>query len=192
MSVRILVLAALMMPWTAHAEFVPHVGLGLGQTAERLEVPAGDARSAAERELFSTRLALGVDYPLMDEPLWGGALVGRSTLAFDLLLGPGRWGLVVDQAAGWHRPLGAGFTAQLGLGLSGRLDLERTARSQLDITLPIGVRWRAVEVVWRPAWRMPLGADSTDVFGGARTQQIASGMTWLAFGVHVHVDALAW
>lgn len=186
-----LLLAPLAAAQTAD-RFVPHVGLELGQTAERLEVPGAAGTVTEDRDLFSTRLALGLDYGLLGAPVAGGAIGGRTLLGADVLLGPGRWGLVVEQAAAWRRPLGAGFAARLGLGLTARIDLERTARSQLDVTLPVGVSWSSLELAWRPAWRVPLGSDEADVFGGRRTQSIAPGLSLLAFALRVHLDALAW
>lgn len=195
-SFTIPMMSCLLLASLAAAEtderFVPHVGLEFGQTAERLEVPGAGGPVAEDRDLFSTRLALGLDYGVFDTPVAGGAIGGRTLLGADILLGPGRWGLVVEQAAAWHRPLGAGFAVRLGLGLTTRIDLERAARSQLDVTLPVGVSWSSIELAWRPAWRVPLGADEADVFGGRRSQSIAPGLSLFAFAARVHLDGLAW
>lgn len=178
----------------AHAEAAPHLGWALGQTAERLEVPGPDGQLAEARDLLSSRFIIGLDYDLLgaDQPVAGGRLIGRSALATDVLFGPGRWGLGAEQSARWVRPLAGSLALDVGLALSARLDLDHTARSQLDIGLPLGLRWAMVHVEWQPSWRVPLGADEAEVFGGTRRQSIDSGLSLLAFGVRIQLDALSW
>lgn len=186
----LLILAILAGP--AAAEVVPHVEAGLGQTAEALTVPSGAGTLTETRDLYSTRLAIGLDYPaLADVTPLGGALYGRTALAGDLLLTPGRWSLVAEQDLRWRRPLGP-LAISVGLGLAGRLELERPSLSTLAIGVPIGVRWGAVELDWRPAWRIPLGEEETAVFGGTRRHGAAAGIDLLALALRVHVTALAW
>jgi len=171
--------------------FVPHVEAGLGQTGESLTVPSGEATSLTEtRDLYTTRLALGLDYgPVGD--LGGGAVRGRSALAIDVLLGPGRRALILEQDLRWHRPLGP-LVIAVGPGLAGRFDLEQPDFSTLEIGLPIGLRWGPVELDWRPAWRVPLGEDEAPVLGSVRRHGASSGINWLALSLRVHLTALAW
>lgn len=180
----LLALALAAVTGSAAAEVVPHVEAGLGQTAEALTVPAGAGARTETRDLYSTRIAVGLDYPAL-------SLHGRTALAGDLLLGPGRWSLVAEQDLRWRRPLGP-LTASIGLGLAGRLELERPSLSTLAIGLPVGLRWGPVELDWRPAWRIPLGEEETAVFGGTRRHGAASGIDLLALALRVHVTTLAW
>lgn len=193
---RIIAALSIVMGLTAHAaaEAVPHVGLELGQTAERLEVPGPTGALVESRDLLSTRLVVGLDYDLVgaDRSLVGGRVLGRSALAADVLLGPGRWGLIGEQSARWVRPLTASLALDLGVAVLARVDLERAARSQLDLGVPVALRWAMVHFEWRPSWRVPLGADEEAVFGGTRRQSIDAGLSWLSFGVRVQLDALSW
>ncbi len=176
----------------AAAEVVPHIEAGVAQTGEALTVPAGDGALTETRDLYSTRLAIGLDYPALSEvaPL-GGALYGRTALAGDVLLTPGRWSLVAEQDLRWRRPLGP-LSIALGLGLAARLELERPSFSTLALGLPVGVRWGWLELDWRPAWRIPLGEEEAAVFGGTRRHGAVSGVDLLALALRVHVTALAW
>lgn len=177
----------------ARAEVVPQVELGVGETGEALTVPAASGEVTEERGLYTTRLALGLSYPVLDglAPL-GGRFAGRSALATDVLLGPGRWALTAEQDLRWQRPLGDDWRLSIGLGLAGRLDLERPAFSTVELGLPVGVGWGPLELDWRPALRIPLGAEEAAVFGGARTHGASTGINLLALALRVHLTGLAW
>lgn len=176
----------------AELRFTPHVEAGVDQTGEALTVPVDrDESLTARRDLYAARWAAGLEYgPLEGATFGGGTVHLRSAVAADVLLGPGRWALTVEQDLRWRRPLGPLWLA-VGPGLAGRLDLERPAFSALELGLPVGLGWGPVELSWRPAWRVPLGEEASGPFD-LRRHGASAGIDWLALSLRVHVAALAW
>lgn len=193
MGRALLLLIALSAPAGADVQVVPQFEAGLGHTGESLTVPISETdEMSTSRELFTTRLALGVGYGPFEEMGFGGGDVHlRSALTADVSLTPGRWALGVEQDLRWRRPLGP-LALSVGPGLAARLDLEKPQFSTLAVGLPLGLRWGAFELDWRPALRIPLGAEETPQVLGTRRHGASLGLEWLAFALRVHLDGLAW
>lgn len=160
-------------PWRITA------GLDVGARRERLEVDLGSAHYQEDRSLTTTRFGLGLRAPWVERGGW--ALSGQSQLGVGWVFETGHPNVALHQAALLEHLLAHGFALPFGLGLGVVIDTASTSRSALEMGLPMGVRYRGIELLWQPSLVMPLGHEQAPVFGGEKRLGAAPGIVGLAF-----------
>ncbi|MCA9644190.1 MAG: hypothetical protein KC492_26030 [Myxococcales bacterium] len=169
--------------------WAPTVGVEFGYTPERLKVSFPTESLSEDRELWNTRVALGVD------GRWGSllppfALRTVSELGVGFVHHTGHGLLEVSQAALLEYPLGGDFALPFGAALLANFDTSSSARSSLTFTVPFGLRYRGVELWFRPGFLLPLGSEEERVFTGSRELSARPGINWLDFGLRVRLGFL--
>ncbi len=176
-------------PQPEKMNWAPSVGLELGHSPERLRVQFPEETYTEDRALWNSRLSLGLDGRL---PRALGDFDGRSVseLSYGFVHHTGHGLLEVSQSGLLEYPLGGGFALPFGLAVVGTLDTSSSARSGLGFGLPLGVRFRAVELWYRPAFLVPLGSEDEAVFTGTRELSMRPGLNWLDMGIRVRLAFL--
>lgn len=171
-----------------HAErapIVPHVGLSVGAYAERLEVGA----QRETRGLLHSGIALGLDYRLLE--LEGvGRLEGVSTLELFTVFERGQFPLRLAQQGRLSVPITSWFSVFGGLGAGFAVNLSDPTFSFFELGLPLGVRLGPVDVAYLPRLTVPLAATEDEVFGGTRTQAVATRISPLMVEVRYRFEGL--
>ena len=70
------------------------------------------------------------------------------------------------------------------------MDTSSFDRSAAEITLPLGVSFRFIELLYRPALSLPLGSERASVLGGARELSARPGLAPLSFALRLRVPWL--
>lgn len=154
-------------------------GLEVGTRRERLEVDLAGAHYREDRNLTSTRFDLGFRMPWLEYRGW--TLSGQSQIGVGWVFETGHPNVAIHQAALIERPLARGLTLPVGLALGGVIDTASTARSAFEIGFPVGVRYRAFELLWQPSLVVPIGHEREPVFTGEKRLGTAPGFVALAF-----------
>lgn len=177
-------------PQTREASWAPSMGVELGYSPERLEVRFPEETYQEDRRLWNSRLALGVD----------GRFAGRlatlgvrsvSEIGYGFVHHTGHGLLQLTQTALLEYAFGGDFALPFGLALQGGLDTSSSARSSLGVGVPLGIRFRGVELWYRPGFVVPLGSEDEPVFGGERQLSARPGLNWLDFGLRLRLGFLA-
>ncbi len=143
----------------------PTFGLSFGQTHEaiRLEHADGDPTTDT-RGLWNTRLELGFNYALNRRPK-RLRIRGQSSVGVGLTFATGDWPVHVRQTFGveyvpkpWF-----GLLATAGVGFD--IATTRPVYSAFVVTLPIGLRFGPVELLYQPAIRVGLASEQSQVLG---------------------------
>ena len=172
--------------------FVPTLSLETGQYAEELRLDLGERTEREQRALWSSRLALGLGYPIPIDGLGFGQLRGQSSVGVGLVYELGHWPVHLRQELLLALPLTAGLAAVGGLGTGVQLNTSAWARSYWEFTTPIGLRAGPVEVLYLPAALIGLGAETEEVFGGERRHGVANGLAPLNIVARVRFERLGW
>ena len=187
----VLVTALLAAPATAASgqdSFVPLSGVEVGQSWERLSVSFDGQEQHEDRWLWNTRLLLGLSAKL--PALSGVPTRADSTVAFGLVHHTGHGHLDLRQAALLQVPLGGGFSVPAGVAVGVVLDTASSSRSAFEAGLPVGLRFRFVELLYRPGWSAPLGAEERRVFTGTRKHSARPGIVPLDLSLRFHLTGL--
>jgi len=152
----------------------PTIGLSIGETHEELRLEHTDRDPTREvRGLLNTRLDLGFNYAL-GRRRSSLRIRGQSSLGVGLTYATGDWPLHLRQEFGLEyvaKPW-FGLFAYAGAGFD--ITTTRPAFSAFVVTLPIGLRFGPVELIYRPGFRIGLASEQALVAGvvarrGART-----------------------
>jgi len=175
---------------TSRPTFTPTISTQSGLVAERLSVDAGGAHEAEVRNLWVTRLALGLEYAIPGGPL-GEHLRGTTSLGVGVVYALGQWPLQLRQEVAWVGPVTSWLAIQVGVSTGVHLNLSDTHRSYWDVGVPIGVEVAGtVELVYYPALTVALGSRREPVFGGVKTHGMATGLAPLEFGLRLRLERL--
>jgi hypothetical protein len=168
--------------------FVPFAGIEAGQTWERLAVTFDGREQHEDRWLWNTRFLLGLSARLPD--LAGWATRTDSSVAFGVVHHTGHGHLDLRQAALLELPLGADFSVPMGISVGFVADTASSKRSAFEAGVPVGVRFRFVELLYRPGFSLPLGAEERRVFSGTRQHSARPGIVPLDLSLRFHVTGL--
>lgn len=188
----VLALGALLAlaPGRAGAEprVVPLVGAELARTHERLELKLPGYEGRQDRGLWGSSLLVGLRARLAEGPR--AALRADATLSYGGVFHTGHGRLALRGGALVELPLGAGFALLAGAGPGVVVDVTRRERSAVELALPLGLRFRALELLYRPALVLPLGAEETAVFGGERALGARPGLAPFTLELRVRLEGL--
>ena len=174
-------------PW------VPTVSLGMGSFDERLRVRVDGSDYDSYRSQLRMFLALGVSHPIMhlrDERFW---LDGHGSIGLGPTFQTGHWQVPIREDVTFAYAATHWLTLRAGLGFGVTVDATESCRSFAEIGIPISLTLsRAFELVYRPMLSMPLGSESSPVFGGDR--ELSTRLAVLPFEVtlRARIGALAW
>ncbi|MGE0327566.1 MAG: hypothetical protein AB7S68_34960 [Polyangiaceae bacterium] len=169
--------------------WTPTLGAELGYTPERLRVSFPTETYEEDRSLWNSRLTLGLD------GRWPSALGtldlrSLSEVGYGFVHHTGHGLLELSQTGLLEHEMGHAFALSFGGALVGALDTSSAARSSLTLGLPIGLRFRGVEIWYRVGFVVPLGSEREPVFIGTRELSARPGINWLDFGLRVHLGFL--
>ena len=182
---------------TAHLasskQWVPTLSLALGSFDERLRVRVDGIDYDSYRGQLRTFLALGLAHPVLrfgDERAW---IDGHAALGVGPTFYTGHWHLPIREDVTLALALSHWLTLRGGLGVGVTLDATASDRSFAEVALPIGVTFfRTIELVYRPMLSVPLGSESSPVFGGQR--ELATRLAVLPFelSLRYRIQGLSW
>ena len=178
-------------PATPTKPWVPTASLVLGSFDERLRVRVDGTDHDSYRSQLRLVLALGLAHPILrwsNEREW---IDGHASFGLGPTFQSGHWQLPLREDATFAYAATRWLTLRAGLGLGITLDATSADRSFAEIALPTGVAfWRTLELTYRPMFSVPLGSESSTVFGGQRA--LATRSTFLPFelGLRVRFRAL--
>jgi hypothetical protein len=165
--------------------FVPSVGVAVASYGERLTVDGeGDTR-----RLLTSSLVLGLEYRLWDGALDFAVIEGVSTVGLGLVFHHGQAPLQLEQTLRLARTWGW-LQASGGLAVGLSVNLGDPTYSFATLALPLGVRLGPVELIYAPRLDLPLGRDEAAVYGGARRQAVALGLSPLNLQVRFRFEGL--
>ncbi len=174
-------------------EWAPTVSLALGSFDERLRVRVDGIDYDSYRGQLRTFLALGLAHPVLrfaDERL---SIDGHAAFGAGSTFYTGHWHLPVREDVSLAFAASHWLTLRAGLGVGVTIDATASARSFAELALPIGVTFfRTIELVYRPMLSVPLGSESSAVFGGER--ELATRLAVLPFelSLRYRIEALGW
>jgi len=174
-------------PW------VPTVSLALGSFDERLQVRVDGMDYDSYRGQLRTFLALGLVHPVLrfaDERLWfdGHAAFGAGPTFYT-----GHWHLPFREELSLAFAAGRGLTLRGGLGVGVTIDATASSRSFAELGLPMGATFfRTIELIYRPLLSVPLGSESSPVFGGQRSLATRPGVLPFELSLRYRIEALGW
>ena len=153
----------------------PTLGLGVGQTLEAARVEFDDGGAATQaRALTHSRLDLGLSYALLRRGMT--RVRGQSSAGVGLVYAPGDWPVHLRQDFGVELVPKRWFGAFVGLGVGFDINTTRPVYSAFALALPLGLRFGPVELVYRPALSVGLGAEHSEVLGGSQRRSAATGV----------------
>jgi hypothetical protein len=140
-----------------------------------------------------TFFALGLEHPVLrfgNEHAWidGHAAFGAGPTFYT---GHWHWPIREDVSLA-YAPI-RWLTLRGGLGVGVTVDATASDRSFAELALPIGVTFfRTIELVYRPMLSLPLGSESSPVFGGQR--ELATRLAILPFelSLRYRIRGLNW
>jgi hypothetical protein len=176
-----------------HKQWVPSVSLALGSFDERLRLRVDGSDYESYRGQLRTFLALGLAHPVLrftNERLWidGHAAFGAGPTFYT-----GHWHLPVREDVSLAFAASHWLTLRGGLGVGVTIDATASDRSFAELALPIGLTFfRTIELIYRPMLSVPLGTESSPVFGGER--ELATRLAVLPFelSLRYRIQALGW
>lgn len=185
----------------AAPRYVPTVGVALGSFDERLRLHVDGGESDSFRSQYRSLLLVGLVHPVVRWPATGPHAAWRERLWIDGHLSTGV-GVTFDTGH-WHIPVredltlayGARtwLTLRAGLGLGMTVDASAGHRTFVELGIPLSVALlRNFELVYRPMLVVPLGRETSPVFGGQR--ELATRLAVLPFEVllRFRISALGW
>ena len=175
------------------SRWIPTVSLAIGSFDERLRVRVDGTDYDSYRSQYRTILALGLAHPvaeLADERAW---IDGHGSIGFGPTFDTGHWHLPLREDVTFAFAATRWLTLRGGLGVGITIDTSASSRSFAELAIPIGFTvFRTVELVYRPMLSVPLGSETSPVFGGE--SEISTRLTVLPFELmlRVRVNALGW
>ena len=173
--------------------WVPTVGLGMGAFDERLRVRVDGSDYDSYRSQLRLFLALGVAHPIVrlrDGRWW---LDGHASIGAGLSFDTGHWQVPVREDVTFAYAATRWLTLRAGLGFGVTVDASDSSRSFAEIGLPLSLMvGRAFELVYRPMISVPLGSESSPVFGGDRELSTRLAVLPFELTLRARIGALAW
>ncbi len=175
------------------ARWVPTTALALGSFDERLRVRVDGADYTSDRATYRTFLALGVGHPLVvfrDERL---AIDGHAGIGVGPTFETGHWHVLLREDVTFAYSPAHWLTLRAGLGLGFSIDGTTSQRSFAELALPISFTlFRTIEIVYRPMMSVPVGGETTPVFGGERERSARFAVLPFELMLRFRIGALAW
>ena len=173
--------------------WVPTASLAIGSFDERLRVRVDGTDYDSYRGQLRTLVALGLAHPVASLPYEHMWIDGHGSLGAGLTFDTGHWQLPVREDLTLAFAATRWLTLRAGLGVGLTIDASAGHRSFGELALPISLTcFRTVELVYRPMLSVPLGSETSPVFGGER--EISTRLMVLPFELllRVRIGALAW
>lgn len=159
------------------------VGLETGRYDDQMQVVASPVDVTERRTLWFSRLDVGVSYPVSASALPPG-LEGETSLGLGVLYAVGEFPLYARQQLTWNRSFSSWGTFLVGVSAGVRYVPARVVESAFETGLALGLRLgNHIEVVYRPLFVLPLGSESTTVWGGTLSRRVSTQLAPLNFGV---------
>ena len=178
---------------TPQKQWVPTVSLALGSFDERLRVRVDGSDYDSYRGQLRTFLALGLLHPVLrfvDERLW---LDGHAAFGAGPTFYTGHWHLPVREDVSLAFAASHWLTLRGGLGVGGTIDATASDRSFAELALPMGLTFfRTIELIYRPMLSVPLGSESSPVFGGERGLATRLAVLPFELSLRYRIQALGW
>ncbi|HEX5751754.1 MAG TPA: hypothetical protein VFZ09_36380 [Archangium sp.] len=152
----------------------PTVGLAVGLRSERLRVRSAPLDVETSRQRLDVGLEAGLSMRLPWR-LGPAELRSQTQGALGLLPATGELVLGAEQQllTEWH--LSPAFSLQLGL--AGALQLStRSGHGLFEVGVPLGLRLGVTELLYVPAFVLPIGARQQAVLGGESRQELSPGL----------------
>ena len=165
------------------ARLIPWIGAGIERPGERLTIESG-AAVHDDRSLWVPTLQVGASWRTGLVETRGGLGLGLALATGHVPLIAGAQAVAVGELTGTLSVLG-------GAGLGLRLDASQATRSRALVELPVGLRWRAIELLYVPAVAIPIGSDDQPIFGGERRLSARGGVEWIRIELRVSVPGLS-
>jgi hypothetical protein len=174
--------------------WIPTLSLSIGSFDERLRVRVDGTDYDSYRGQLRTVLAVGLAHPviarLKDDRV---SIDGLVSLGVGPTFYTGHWQLPVREDLTFAFATTRWLTLRAGLGAGLTLDTSAGRRSFAELALPIGLTFfHTIELVYRPMLSLPLGSETSPVFGGERA--ISTRLAVLPFELllRVRIGALGW
>ena len=173
--------------------WIPTLSLSIGSFDERLRVRVDGTDSDSYRGQLRTILAVGLAHPVArfrDDRLW---IDGLASIGVGPTFDTGHWHLPVGEDLTFAFAATRWLTLRGGLGVGLTLDTSAVSRSFAELALPIGLTFfHTIELVYRPMLSLPLGSETSPVFGGER--ELSTRLALLPFDLllRVRLGALGW
>ena len=172
-------------PARGEPRLTPMIGAEVGASHERLAVKLPGYTKQEDRWLLQGSLALGLSVALPEPKELPLRL--DSTVTYGKVIHTGHHRISLREDALTSVALGGRFFFLGGVGLGLVLDATQLPRSAGELAVPLGLRYRAVELLYRPALVVPLGKEESPVFGGQREQSARPGLAPLAVLLRVRL-----
>ena len=184
----------------AEPRYVPTVAFALGRFDERLRLRVDGSDADSVRSQYRTLLMVGLAHPISRWPATGTHVASRNAwidghlgagagVTFDT----GHWQIPVREDVTLAYRARSWITMRAGLGVGVTFDASAGRRTFADLGIPLSITlFRNFEVLYRPMLSVPLGSETSPVFGGQR--ELATRLAFLPFELllRVRIPALAW
>jgi len=173
--------------------WIPTLSLSIGSFDERLRVRVDGTDYDSYRGQFRTIFAIGLAHPVArfrDDRFW---IDGLGSIGVGPTFDTGHWHLPVAEDLTFAFAATRWLTLRGGLGVGLTFDSSAVSRSFAELALPIGLTFfHTLELVYRPLLSIPLGSETSPVFGGA--SEISTRFAVLPFDLllRVRIGALGW
>jgi hypothetical protein len=181
--------------------YVPTVAVALGSFDERLRLHVDGSDADSFRSQYRTMLLVGLAHPVARWPATGPHPAWREHLWVDghlstgvgVTFDTGHWPIPVREDLTLAYGARTWLTLRGGLGLGVTFDASAGHRTFLELGIPLAIAlFRNFELVYRPMLVVPLGSETSPVFGGQR--DLATRLAFLPFEVllRFRIPALGW
>jgi hypothetical protein len=173
--------------------WAPTASLAVGSFDERMRVRVDGTDYDSYRSQFRMLFALGLAHPIvrLQDPRM--RIDGHASVGVGPTFTTGHWQVPIREDAMFAYAATPWLTLRAGLGLGITDDATAPSRSFAEIGVPLSVTfWRTAELLYRPALSIPLGSESSPVFGGERELQTRLAFLPFEIAVRVRVQALGW
>ena len=160
--------------------WVPTASLSLGGFDERLRVQVDGTDHDTFRGQLRTFAALGLSHPVTSLPGEAMWIDGQASVGLGPTFQTGHWQVPLREDVTFAYAATRWLVLRGGLGLGLTLDATSTARSFGELALPIALTFfHTFDLVYRPMLAVPLGSETSAVFGGQR--QLSTRLAFVPF-----------
>jgi hypothetical protein len=192
---RAAIAAVLLTGLVARAEaprWAPTIGVSMGAFDEQVKVVVDGAQTNSTRGQLRLLLFVGLAHPVAGESelVW---LDGHASLGAGPTFETGHWHAVAREDVSLAVAVASWMTVRVGLGVGFTFDTTATARSDVELAVPVGVTlFKVVEVAYRPMLVLPVGREQTAVLGGTRTLSTRLAVLPFEVALRFRIGALGW